>query len=50
MTKKVKNTAPWTYIINDPNDKNIVGTFFKKELQKMNREEFMVEKKIKKKM
>ena len=45
MTKKVKNTAPWTYIINDLNDKNIVGTFFKKELQKMNREEFMVEKK-----
>ena len=25
---------PWTYVINDPNREEIVGTFYKKELQK----------------
>ena len=32
-TKKVKKTAPWTNVINDLNGEEIVGTFYKKELQ-----------------
>ena len=36
MIKKVKNTAPQTYVINDLNVEEIVGTFYEKELQKKN--------------
>ena len=34
MIKKVKNTVPWTYVINDLNGEEIVGTFYKNELLK----------------
>ena len=34
MIKKVKNTVTWTYVINDLNEEEIVGTFCEKELQK----------------
>ena len=37
--KKVKNTVPWTYVINDLNGEEIVGTFCGKELQKTKRVE-----------
>ena len=33
VIKKVKNTVPWTYVINDLNGEEIIGTFYKKELQ-----------------
>ena len=33
---KVKNTAPWTYVISDLNDEEIFGTFYEKVLQKAN--------------
>ena len=36
VIKKVKNTVPWTYVINDLNDEEITGTFYEKELQKTN--------------
>ena len=49
MIKKVKNTVPWTYIINDLNGKEIIGTFCEKELQKSNQKEFRIEKVIKRK-
>ena len=49
MIKKVKNTFPWTYVINNLNGEEIIGTFFEKELQKTNQEEFRIEKVIKKK-
>ena len=29
MIKKVKNTAPYTYVISDLNGKEIIGTFMK---------------------
>ena len=45
--KKVKNTVPWTYVISDLKGEEIVGTFYKKELQKTNQKEFRVEKVIK---
>ena len=49
MIKKVKNTVPWTYVISDLKGEEIVGTFFQKELQKTNQQEFRIEKVIKKK-
>ena len=47
MIKNVKNTVPWTYVINDINGEEIVGTFSKKDLQKSNQKEFRIEKAIK---
>ena len=38
VVKKVKNTAPWTYVFNDLYGEEIVGTFYEKELQKTNQE------------
>ena len=49
MIKEVKNTVPWTYVINDLNGKEITGTFYEKELQKTNQEEFRIIKVIKRK-
>ena len=46
---KVKNTVLWTYVINDLNGDEIIGTFYEKELQKTNQQEFRIEKVIKKK-
>ena len=28
MIKKAKNTVPWTYVINDLNGEQIIGTFY----------------------
>ena len=39
----------WTYIINDHNREEIVGTFYEKELQKTKLKEFRIEKLIKRK-
>ena len=36
VIKKVKNTVPWTYVINDVNGEEIIGTFYEKELQRTN--------------
>ena len=49
VIKKVKNTIPWTYVINDLNGEEIIGTFYEKELQKTNQEEFRIEKVIRQK-
>ena len=49
MIKKVKNTVPWTYLINDLNGKEIIGMFYEKELQKTNQHKFRIEEVIKKK-
>ena len=49
VIKKVKDTVPWTYVINDLNDEEITGTFYQKELQKTNQEEFRIEKVIRRK-
>ena len=34
VIKNVKYTVTWTYVIEDFNDKEILGTFYQKELQK----------------
>ena len=49
VIKRIKNTVPWTYVINDLNAKEIIGTFYEKELQKINQQEFRIEKVITKK-
>ena len=48
MSKEVKNTVPLTYVINDLNGEEIIGTFHEKELQKTNQQESRKEKVIKK--
>ena len=40
---------PWTHVISDFNDEEIVGMYCKKELQSKCRTEFRVEKVIKRK-
>ena len=49
VIKKVQNTIPWTYVINDLNGEEIIGTFYEKELQKANQEEFRIENVIRQK-
>ena len=49
VIKKVKNTVPWTYVINDLNGEEITGTFYEKELQRINQAEFRIERVIKRK-
>ena len=49
VIKKVKNAVPWTYVINDLNGEEIIGTFYEKELQKTNQQKFRIEKVIQKK-
>ena len=49
VIKKVKNTVPWTYVVNDLNDEKIIGTFYEKELQSTNQQKFRIEKVIKRK-
>ena len=46
---KIKNTVPWTYVIHDLNGEEIIGSFYKKELQRTNQKEFRIEKVIKRK-
>ena len=31
VIKKIKDTVPWTYVINDLNGEEIIGTFYEKE-------------------
>ena len=49
VIKKVKNKVPWIYVINDLNGEKIIGTFYEKELQKTNQQEFRIERVIKRK-
>ena len=47
VVSKIKNTVPWTYVINDLNGEEIIGTFYKKELQKTNQKiQIMQQKQI----
>ena len=49
VISKIKNTVPGTYIINDLNGEETIGTFYEKELQDMRQNEFRIEKIIKRK-
>ena len=46
---RIKNTVPWTYVINDLNSEEITGAFYENELQKTNQKKFRIEKVIKRK-
>ena len=46
---KIKNTVPWTYVINTLNGGKITGSFYENELQKTSQEELRIEKVIKRK-
>ena len=49
IIKKIKNTVPWTYVINDLNREEIIGTFYENELQGTSQKEFRIEKVLNKK-
>ena len=49
IIKKVKNTVPWTYVMNNLNGEEIFGTFYEKELQKTTQQEYRIEEVIKRK-
>ena len=49
IIKKIKNTIPWIYVINDLNGEEIMGTFYENELQGTKQNEFRIEKVIKRK-
>ena len=49
VVSKIKNIVPWTYVINDLNGEEIIGTSYEKELQKTNQQEFRIGKVIKRK-
>ena len=42
VIKIVENTVLWTYVINDLNGEKSTGTFYQKELQKTNQQEFRI--------
>ena len=50
VIKKIKNTVPWTYVINDLNSEVVIGSFHEKELQKTSQKEFRIEKYLKEKL
>ena len=49
IIKKIKNTVPWTYVINDLNGEEIIVTFYENELQGTSQKEFRMEKVLMKK-
>ena len=49
IVNEIKNTVPSTYAISDLNGEKVIGTFYKKELQKTNQKEFRIEKVLKRK-
>ena len=49
VINKIKNTIPWTYVINDLNSEEITGGFYEKELQKTNQKKFRIQKILKRK-
>ena len=49
VIKKIKNAVPLTYVIGDLNGEEITGTFYEKKLEKVDQQEFRIEKVIKKK-
>ena len=47
VVSKIKNTVPWTYVINDLNGDSITGSFYEKDLQKTSAKKCLKEKGIK---
>ena len=49
VVSKIKNAVPGTYVINDLNGEEIIGTSNEKELQRTNQQEFRIKKVIRRK-
>ena len=49
VVSKIKNTVPWTYVVNDMNGEEITGSFYEKEFQKSSQRKFRTEKVLKRK-
>ena len=49
FVSKIKNTVPWTYVVNDLNGEKITGSFYEKEPQRTKQKEFRIEKVLKRK-
>ena len=49
VLKKFEQTMPWTYFIADFNGEDIVGTFYKRELGRVEQKEFRTDKSNKRK-
>ena len=49
MIKNDKNTIPWTHVIEDLKDEEVVGTFYEEELQNTNQTKFIIEKVLRRK-
>ena len=43
IVSKIKSAVLWTYVINDLSGEEIIITFYEKELQKTNQQEFRIE-------
>ena len=46
----MKNTVPWTYVFNDLNGEEFIGTFYEQELQKINQKNLELKKYLKEKV
>ena len=49
VASKIKNTVPSVYVISDLNCEKIIGSFYEKELQATNQQEYRIEKVLKRK-
>ena len=49
VVSRIKNIVSWTYVINDLNGEEIIGTFYEKEQQMTKQKEFRIAKVIKRK-
>ena len=49
MIKNVKDTVPWTYVINYLKGEGFLGRFYEKELQQTDQKEFRIENIMKRK-
>ena len=43
VNKEVKNTVPWTYLIEDLNGRGIIQKFYEKDFEKAHQTEFRIE-------
>ena len=50
IARKMKNTVPWTYVFNDLNGEEFIGTFYEQELQKINQKNLELKKYLKEKV
>ena len=42
VIKEIKNAVPWTFVIDDLNGEEFIGTYYEKELQKINQQELRI--------